>query len=162
MKLSNIIGKQVISIFDSTVIGTVFSFQLNKSKTCITDILLEGANSEVYLIPTSKIFASLDCILIKNNSPISLVADNYPPTMMNALVFDLAGRGLGNVIDIHYDERYQISSFITQRATISPKQIVNCTQKLILINTDTHYILSHFYPRTKFAQNSKMDVSILN
>ncbi len=160
MNLSSIIGAPVISIFDNRIIGTIFSFQLNKTHTKIAHFLLEGIDEKVYLLPSIKIFAIQDAVLIKNSTALSVVADNSPPTIVNTLVIDLEGKILGKVVDIELTKFQQIRSLYTKSTQFYPHQILACNYNVTILKTD-NTTLNHFRPRSTIPKNAINNVSIL-
>ncbi len=164
-KLSTLIGAHVHTIHTSLHCGYVFSFTLNKSQNKINSILI--ANDEldaVYSVQTNNVFAFDSLVILKNETALSVIADSYPETMLNAQVFNINGTNLGRVIDIEFDDSFTLQKIITTLTTFQPNKIISHNNGTVFINTtDTHYSLSSFKPSKKsILQHTPLSVETLS
>ena len=149
--LSSLIGSLVYEVNKSCFIGTVFSITLNNAKNKINSLLIADDNLEiVYSVLTQKVFAFKSAVILKNSTALNVVADNSPETIMNAKVISISGENLGKVVDVEFNEKFVITSILTNDISFSSNQIVNYNNHILFVNT-----LDKFYPRSFFTPTKK-------
>jgi len=155
-KISNLMGTNVFDISQSKQIGSIFSFTLNKTKTKINSLLLADEETDVtYSLPTTKVFSFSSVLMIKNFTTLSVVADTTPDTIMNAKVVSISGETFGNVDEIEFDDKFNITKIHTPKLSFMPQKIVNYASHILIINTqDRVYPLSYFKPSHKAIELS--------
>ena len=155
-KLTNLIGTNVFDVSQSMLIGSIFSFTLNKTKTKINSLFIADEESEItYTLPTKKVFSFSSVMIIKNFTALSVVADSTPDTIMNAKVVSISGETFGNMEEIEFDNKFNITSLHTNSLSFKPSQIINYANHILIVNTTQRpYPLSYFKPSQKAIELS--------
>ena len=114
MNITQIIGKQIYSIFEGQNIGTISQVLLDKTNTKLKGIKFFDNEENEYFVCYKDIFAISDNVLIKNNSKCEEVLDSqYQNTTLFKNAISEKGENLGKIIDAEIDENGKISHFLT-------------------------------------------------
>ena len=134
MKLSNIIGKQVFVIYDTNFLGTVNDVAFDIKYNKILGVYFFDQDENEYYIKTQNIFAIDDYITIKNTNKISheFLLDK-PLSPLGKSIVNVFGKNYGIVSDVEFDEKYKITSFISNNEhIISPNQILLISKNIVV------------------------------
>lgn len=159
-KVSNLISKYVISLFNGNLEGVVenilFDSVTNKAKYFV----VFNENTDLtYVLPTNKIFSiGQDAISIKNNSCLSLYENkelelNKLTNPINSMAFSVEGNFLGYVTDIDLEKNYTIKSLIVNNQEISLKNIAGFNLNTTIVNFDNKVNIKKFYDRKKIISS---------
>lgn len=131
MKLTDIISKQIINIYDGKICGTIYDILYKSGKICYLKAF--DKSDDEYLIDTSKIYSNgKDAITIKNNSAIYVglpINESLFSSPIGKNVYSLGGDLIGKIEDIQVDDSYNIKNYIIQEKEI-PYQNVQVGQEL--------------------------------
>ena len=157
-KLSNILGKPVISLYNGQVEGTilnaVFDKKLKKIKylNILNENNVDDTINENRMLDTKNIYCvGQDAIIIKNNSYLENISTLEPkiehinPT--NSLVYTTLGKYLGKIVDISFDDKFYVIECNLNNGTA--------------FNVDTLAILGNGITIIQ-DDNKKIDISKLN
>lgn len=158
-KFTQIIGAKVISAYNCEYLGTVINMQMNKNNTQIKHLIISGADDETtYILPISKIFSLKSAVIIRNKTALSVSVDTNIPNLINAEVVTISGEITGHITDLDLDEKMNIISIISNTQKIEPKNLINFSNGIALINDTTKKYTNHcFAPRITI--NNTMDTN---
>ena len=134
MKLSNIIGKQIFSIFDASFLGTINDIAFDNKYTKILGFYFFDQDENEFYIKTQNIYAIDDFVTIKNSSKISseFLLDK-PLLPLGKTIVNIFGKDYGNLSDIEFDDKYKITSFVSNKnLSVLPTEIVTIHKNLSL------------------------------
>ena len=159
---TEIIGAQVLSAHNSMALGTVINMQLNDKNTKVNYLIISGNDDETtYLLPSNKIFAIKDAIIIRNQTALSVTADVGIQNIINANAYSISGKSYGKINEIELDDKFNVINIKTQNENLSPNKIIGFNNGILIFNdTDKKYTNSTFRPRIKLEQ--RPDTSIVN
>ena len=162
-KISELISKEVISIYECERIGTICAVCFNKTYTKINGYIFfnDETDSENY-ISSNKIYSlSEQGIFIRNTSKIdSVLEESNSP--VNKKAFTISGKYLGKIIDAVIDEKSNLIYFLTnQEQKIEVKNIVNIGEDMVLLKEDEEKInLNQFKPKETFDSFLTSEVNV--
>lgn len=124
MKLSQLVGKKVFSLYDAKFIGTIFSVTFSTSYEKIKGIYFFDEEDNEFYIDAKNIYNIGEIVVIKNSSKFtSLFPTNLPISIIGKNAITTDGE-IMTIVDCMFDEKYNISSFITEKEkTMNPKTI---------------------------------------
>lgn len=134
-KATNIIGVQVISVYEGQVEGYVknliFSSDYKKLKSIIVcDSKIE---EKQYMLDVKDILSLQDIVLIKNSSILKGVSNQQDNSPINLPAFLTSGKKLGIISDVILDEKFSIFKFETSEGE-AENNIAKISKDLILFN----------------------------
>lgn len=163
-RISELISKEVISIFECERVGTICGVCFNKSFTKINGyIFFNDENDLENYISTSKIFGlTEEGIMIKNTTKIEPLFEqmNSP---INKKAFTISGKDLGKINDAIIDEKSNLLYLETNKGhQIDAKRIVNVgTDMLLLKENDEEKInMSSFRPKENMQNLFDNDIKV--
>lgn len=157
-KISNILGKPIISIYDGMMEGYIKNILVDKKmKKVVYFCIFNDESQEEKLVNSNDIYSiSHDSLMIKNNENISL-AETIMIEHINPIgfkVFDLNGNFDGKIVDILFDDKFEIEKiFMQEEKILDKKNILNVGNNLIIKNSKKNVKLSSFKPKTKIIGN---------
>ncbi len=147
-KFTEIIGARVISAHNCEYLGTVINMQMNTLNTQIKHLILSGADDETtYILPTNRIFAIDNAIIVRNKTALSVTSVAQVPNIMNSSAISLSGKDCGRIVDMELDEKLRIAKILTNKNEIEPKNIIGFNNGIALVNdTAKKYTNGSFAP----------------
>jgi len=136
-KVSDILGKNIISIFEGKKIGIIGNAAFDKKLKKLKSLIIyddDSENIDRLLVPAACIALEGNAIMIKNLEKVThdFVEEDCNP--MNAGVYNLNGDFLGKVNEILIDEEsLSIHSLEVEGASFLQEQIVSSDFKTIVI-----------------------------
>lgn len=123
LNASDLIGKAVLSLYESKLEGTVFNIYLNKKKTKASVLEILKSNEEkaylyykdIYIINQALVIKTADHLI--NKDEIDLTENISSP--MNKLIYSTSGKVIGQVLDVNLSSKMDINSLIVQKFEIS-------------------------------------------
>lgn len=163
MKISEIISKEIISIFECESVGTIKNVNFTKNLKKINGFIFFNDESDIdCYIPTSKIYALSDeGMMIKNTSKIDFFVDeNNNP--INKKVFLINGKDCGKIIDIIFNESFMVEYLLTNKGEkIYPEYILTNGMNIVLAKDKNQNIsISSFKPKTKQIEVSSENLKV--
>ena len=172
-KLSNIVGKPIISLYNGQIEGiitnAIFDKKLQKVKYFL---IINETNDETLELNSTLLTKDIyhigqDAIVIKNNSYImySNLSDETKLSInpINCDIFTTLGEKIGVVKDVIFDEHFNVINLeLADNNTISIKNIANYSNELIIMQDETKSInISKFGYKKPKIQNTNEVVKIL-
>src|SRR5574344_950527 len=155
-KISLLIGKPVLNIYNSKVEGYVLSALFNKKMDKLKWIIFFDDNSqEEKMIATKNIYKFGENALIVKNSQNFLLASTLQDDCVNILgytIFDLNGKKIDKIKDIEFDTKCNCTAIYQSNNNILQKQDILSIGDNILIKRENKNIkLSNFKPSIKIC-----------
>ena len=154
-KISMLVGKPVVSIFEGKMIGYVKNAFFDDKFTKIDWLELFDKESEnEYVIATKNVYSLDDIVVIKNTDCIlqkeTIELNKKSP--VNYPVFSTNGKNCGKICDIVFDEKFKTVCFeIDKDTTYKPNQFLNIGQNVAIIQPQKQTKLSNFKSKPKIA-----------
>lgn len=155
IKLSALISKPVISLYDCECVGIIYNALFNKeTKHLDYLIILDEENEIEYALSTQNILhSSHDAIIIKNNTSIELKndIDMKLSTLENIAlkpIYSAQGINYGVIKDIELSSKYKIENIETSTSNISVKNIVKIDK--VVIASENKICISRYKPKPQF------------
>ena len=150
MKLSELIGTKVYSIFDCVEVGYVLGACFNKKYNKIVNLVIANDDEEQnYVLNTKNIYANnKDCVLIKNLTKV-FVSELEPETLLHNTLLDVSGEctKIGEVI---LTKNLEVEKLVGQNFEITPLNLLFKNKNILLCNKNNSEIKrKNFRPRTK-------------
>lgn len=166
IKVKELLGKPVISIYDGKIEGYVnnvaFDKKLNKLKGI--QFFNDDTQEELFTFTTNIYKVGEDAITIKNSADMLLAntlnIDNINP--INFEVFSIYGKLISKLTDVEIDNFYKVNSIVLQNNDIlKPADILNLGNNVMLIkDTSKNIKLCNFKKQTKIIPNSKNNILV--
>lgn len=162
MKITNLFGMQVYSLYEGEIVGTISGALFNHSQTKINAFKIFDQEENEYELLLSNIKAMTDCIVITNKNKLSLYSEQPKKSPMFKQVIDENGKTLGKIIDADIDENGNVINFITNSSvTIKPEHLY--IRKSFIYYSLSPVTISNYRPRNKKVNTlSQIKVNILN
>lgn len=159
MKLSNLIGKQVFCVYDANILGTVHDVVFNDKYSKILGIYFFDQDENEYFIKTKSIYSINDFITIKNTTSLSLdIILDKPLSPLGKLVVDTNGKNYGNINDVEFDEKFNVTNFETNINEIFEPNKLILIAKNFVVGTDVK--ISKFRPRPKHTKSVLKNLTV--
>lgn len=135
-KISEIIGLQVISLFEGQLVGYTKDFCLSADNKKITELLIQDNKDEenIFALDPKNIFKIKDAIFVKNLSVLTkkqnVQIQNSP---INCLAFLTDGTSLGKLLDINLTKNFFINSFACSTCETN-NRIFKLSNEVIIFN----------------------------
>jgi sporulation protein YlmC with PRC-barrel domain len=157
MKLTDILSKEVISVFNGKNEGTVLNVCFDKNLRKLTYLIILTNEDDEKLLQVENIYRIGKVVIIKNSDllePIPNVekeiVSNNP---INKKCYSLSTEDYGAVKDIEINERYQtISLFANQELKIT--DLLSFNEILIFNDLNKKIIKSYFKPKFLGSKDS--------
>lgn len=157
--LSEIIGKQVIGLFEAKCAGTVSNVLTDKSMTRIKYLEVftddEDDAEKKYFAPDC-IAAVGDAVVLKNLGKLSARLSNpcnYPPSPLSLSAFNPYGKLLGKITEVTLDG-FSVKEIIAGDRTFTPESVLSCSGELVIFN-DTDEKIKLVPPSNKIPSPKK-------
>ena len=165
IKLSALISKPVISIYDCELIGIVYNALFDKkTKTLNYLIILDEENDLEYALHTKYILsASNDAIIVKNNNSVELKQniDLELESLENITlkpIFSVNGNDYGVIKDIELNDKYKIQDIETTTTKLNYTNIAKIDK--IVIASEHKICINKYKPKPKFDIIENFSVEI--
>lgn len=162
-KISNIISKQVVSLYEANLVGTIvnvfFDEKLCKLKGLI---VVDDENEKEYELSLKDVFSmSKDAFVIKNVSKLKeviLQEDFNNP--INKVCISINGEILGKIIDVEIDNGVVENIILENGKQLSSSMVVACENVVIVNDTNNSVKRSGFAPKMKKINTDNIIVKI--
>ncbi len=136
-KLSELIGKKVLSLYEAREEGTLISCQLNPSLTKISyfELVSEENDASLFFSP-SALFALSECAVLKNSALLSSRSKltlSSVPCPINFPVYSPFGKSLGFVSDLII-EQSEVKAIEVGEKSFAPSAVLRRGEELLIIN----------------------------
>ena len=155
VKLTEIIGSQVVSIFNGKNEGYIASAQTtvgNFKKIAHLKLIDEETETAKSLNVKDIYSLSSGYVLIKNASKILVSVETEKTdelSLVNKTAINLSGQPIGIIKDVLLDEKFNINSIVCLEQEIGISKIVSIGSSFVIVNPEEVRITSNrFKPRT--------------
>ena len=157
MKLSDLIGKQIYSLYETIAVGTTCQALFNSKYTKIQGFYFFDENEDEHYLKISNIYGFGDFLTIKNFNQIS---NEFPveemPTPLNKTMLDEKGNSLGFLTDMIIDEKGTVLEYISSTGKNIPTLAICSNKDYILCSENIK--LKNFKPKdTEFQKINNLD-----
>ena len=140
-KITDFLGKRLISIYESKILGTIKNIAFDKEFKC-AKWLIAFDESEIVdekIVALEDIFnVGESAVMVKSQSIISpasnfdgLLIENNP---INKLVYSLLGKERGKVVDVLIDDHNKVTDFcLDDKTNIAPNDILSQSENIIIL-----------------------------
>lgn len=165
-KLSELISKPVISLYNCECVGFVYNVLFDKQTKSIKYLtILDEENEIEYVISTKQIVnISNDAVVIRNSEELllkqstDLSLSNLENLIMKK-IYNIDGQAYGLVKDFAFDERYKVVNILTDtNQEIETIKVIKIES--IILCSDTKINLSRFKKKVKFERSNNFKVEI--
>ena len=156
MKLSEIIGKQVFDIYNANIIGTIHDASFDEKYKKVLGFYFFDQDENEFYLKNSNIYSGGDYITVKNIGKVS--ADfslDKPLSPIGKNVVGVTGKDYGTLNDIEFDEKYNITNFVTSVKTLSPNMVLQISSNVVI--GDEKVKLSNFRPKNTIKNTLNLD-----
>lgn len=161
--LSEIISKPVLNLYSGKIEGTVMNALFDSAYKKIQYFKIFDADEEEYLVNTSKIYSiGKNCLVIRNSDALTIENTQNTKAKNNPLgleIYSANGDKLSVLTDVELKENFEIKNFIASSITLSPENILNIGNIIVVNNENKKINKSYFKPKIKKANpNTKTNV----
>ena len=163
MKISEIISKEIISIYECESVGTIKNVCFNKDLTKVLGFIFfnDESDYESY-IPVKNIYSiSEEGLMIRNTNKIDFfISENNNP--INKKIFEINGKDTGRICDIEFDEKFNVCHLLTNKnIQIKPQNILSNGVGIILVKDDNQKIsINAFKPKKQKIEKLNQDFKV--
>ena len=173
LKLSNIVGKPIISLYNGQIEGiitnAIFDKRLQKVKYFL---VINETNDETLELNSTLLTKDIyhigqDAVVIKNNSYIMFSNLNDETKLsinpINCDIYTTLGQKIGVVKDVIFDEQFKVINLeLSDSNTISIKNIANYSNDLIIMQDESKSLnINKFGYKKPKIENTNEIVKIL-
>lgn len=161
MKLTNIFGKQVYSLYEGEVVGTISEASFNKNLSKISCFKIFDNEENEYTLPLSNIKAFNDCIVITNKNKLEVYVGQTQTPMFKEVVNENA-KCCGIICDAEVSNDGTITHFITnQNQNLKPEHIY--LRKDFVYHSTSNVLMQNFKPKSnKVLTLSDINVKVFS
>lgn len=146
MKLSEIIGKQVFDIYNANIIGTIHDACFDEKYKKVLGFYFFDQDENEFYLKNSNIYSNSDYITVKNSSKVSSDFSLVNPlSPIGKNVVGVSGKDYGTLSDVEFDEKYNITNFVTNIKSFSPTEILQISSNMVI--GDEKVKLNSFKPK---------------
>lgn len=143
-KISEILSKPVISLYEGAVEGIIKNFTFDKKLKKITHFIVFDAeeNADDQVITSNNIFAIGENALVIKNATCLEPLTNFEPQLkinnpINLQVYTTQGKCIGKVTDVIIEKNFAVKSFlISNDKEIDIKEIISLSKNAILVQDE--------------------------
>lgn len=161
MKLSQIISKEVLSLYDAKKIATVLKPEFSEDYLKIKSFIVFDNDENELELSVQDIYSVADYVSIKNMTKLKpSIAQSKD--IIGKEVIDTDGKSYGKIVDIELDENYIISKILTDKTAVENYTVLYAGDEFI-INGKEMLNSSKLKPRTnvfKTFENQNISVKI--
>ena len=115
MNLTNLFGKQVFSLYEGEIIGTIVEAIYNSDYSKVISLKIFDQEEIEYEIKLQNIKAISDCVIIANKTKLNFYLNKNLPTPFFKDVIDQGAKQYGKIIDCIIEQNGQIKHFLTDK-----------------------------------------------
>lgn len=161
MKLTNLIGKQVYSIYEGEIIGTISGVTFNNLLNKINSFKLFDKDDNDFEIMINNVKAFSDCVVVTNKNKLDFSYQSKDTSPIFKDVIDTKAKMCGKIIDAEIEESGDIINYITDlNFTAKPENIY--LRKGFVYYSPTPIKICNYKPKNKKPTSLKdINVTIL-
>ena len=161
-KISEIISKQVVSLYEAKIVGTVvnvtFDEKLSKLKSFI---VIDEDSEEEYELSFKDVYAEKDSFVIKNQTKLKGVYfEAFSNNPINKICLSVEGEVLGKVTEIEVSGEDVTAIILNDESRVAPSDVLACESVLIINRGENKVKRAGFAPRAKKVSPDNIVVKI--
>ena len=167
-KISEIVSKPVLTLFEGENVGTVGSFLLSEKQNKIKGFFVLNDESEVEnFISSSEIFAiGENSVIIKNLDKLKPIFNvENKGQIINQEALTITGDSLGKIKDVFFDKEFSVCSYeTTSGVVLSPNNLLKIGKDVVFFDVENLNLkISNFKPKNaiKIQDLPEIKVQIL-
>lgn len=176
-KLSNILGRPVISLYNGQIEGTIINASFDKKMQKIKHLLIldepiesttDDMLNEIKILATKDVYIiGQDAIIVRNNSCIfnysTLEPDIQYMNPINSEVYTVLGKRIGKIFDINFDNNFNvISCVIDDNNEVSIEKLATLGNGLVLMQDKNKEIeINRFRIKRPSVEKTSEPIKIL-
>ncbi len=163
MRLSNVLGSSVCSVFEGRLIGYTTSACFCEGHKKLSGFVVVNDDDEYeYFLPIKQIIGQNDQMLfVKNITSVSIQENMGLPSLINKKAYYLDGEFIGSVKDVVFNENYEVIQIIFDNLTLPPEELFNVGEDFCFFcEQDKRPKLNKFAPQKK-SQIAGLSVQIM-
>lgn len=160
MNLSNIIGKQIFTIYEGEMIGTILSANFSYDYKKIVGFTTFNNDEDEQYLPIVNIKSIGDFVIVSNKTKLqnSIYQSSSP---LKKQLLDKTAKDCGIIVDVDVSNSGTINNYITSKSmVIKPDNMY--FRKDYVYHSPSRVFISNYRPRDKKNDNSKIMVKILD
>lgn len=158
MNLSNLIGKQILAVYEGEIVGTVCGATFNYNLTKIKSLKVFDNNENDYEINYSNIKAVGEYVVIANTQKLEQFNPTNKTLPIYKTVININGNNLGKIIDAEIEINGTVKCYLSDKQEqILPAHIT--IRKDFVFYSENKLVLKNFKPKNVSPKN--IVVSIL-
>ncbi len=134
MKISEIIGSRVLALGDARICGTISGALLNEKRDRIKafEVFTEDDDDcEKKYLDIRRVRAISDgTVTVTDTDALVFAAPDLSPCPVNLPAYDEKGVSLGHITDLETDERFAVTSFVTDRGVYAKSEVLSNSDEL--------------------------------
>lgn len=161
MKLTNLFGKQVYSLYEGEVVGTISDAYFNKNLTKISAFKIFDNEENEFLLTISNIKAFKDCIVITNKNKLEIFVNSEISPLFKEVI-DENANFCGLIIDAELNNNDgNILNFVTDKnINLNPENIY--LRKNFIYYSKINVLMQNYKPKAhKIESLTEINVKIL-
>lgn len=160
MKLTEIFGKQVYSLYEGALIGTINGATFNQSLTKIKSFILFDQDENEHELYFSNIKALSDHVIISNKTKLNYFLSATSQSPMQKEIVDNSAKCRGKLIDAEINQNGSVECFITNNnEKLKPSYLYH--RKDFIFCSEKKVCMSKFKPQKYDILETKIKVRIL-
>lgn len=159
---TELLGKEVVSIFEQKIVGTLLNLQIDWSQKRVKNLVIVSADEEaVFLLNPKSVLGVGKCITIRNCASLNISVEPELPQIIGKNAIDLSGKSFGKINEIAI-EKWKIQLLYADEP-IDSQKIIYVADQFVLVNSTAKKVSLHnFKPKTyPITTESIQPVSIL-
>ena len=161
MKLSQVISKEVLSLYEAKKVATVLKPEFSDDYLKIKSFVVFDIDENEFELSVQDIYSIGDYVSIKNMTKLkpSVIQIN---DIVNKEVIDSDGKSYGKIIDVEIDEFYNVLEIITDKTSVKNYSVLYAGEEFV-INGKERLNSSKLKPRTsvfRTFENKNISVKI--
>lgn len=127
MRLSNILGSRVCSVYEGKHLGYILNATFSEKYKKVSGFVVVNDDDDYeYFLGAKQIIGQDDDVLfVKNETSISTKNYEEPHSLINKAAYFLDGKFIGKVRDVEIDENFETKAIIFDNITLSIDKLFN-------------------------------------
>ena len=159
MNYTNLLNKNVISIFDGAVCSKIRQGVIKNGR--LVYLVLQNDDKKIILKVKDIFSYSFDSIMIKNKQKLIITNNENEPSFLDKEVFTATGKQMGKVVDIIFNEHFVVQKIITEKCEFDSQKIIVNNDIIIINEQNSNYHLKNFKPTNKINIPEKPEQKVV-
>ena len=161
-KISDIISKQVVSLYEARLVGTIVNVNFDEKFSKLKNFIVVDEEGDRELeLSVKDVYSQKDSFVIKNEAKLKAVffeAETNNP--INKICITIAGEVLGKISDVELCGEEVKEILLESGVKVTPEQVLACESVLIINRGENKVKRAGFAPRAKKVSPDNIVVKI--